>query len=601
MDVDEMAQKVGLERANFPHFFQPPPLPDGSATLSPIPHKPVEVISTGTAEVRTMGEVISPLTDVVMGNSAKHSRVSTSHQTLIVSGPPSPRIAEQEKTFSEWAERNNKRPLEGIGDVRQDKKSASSSSGPPIFQPVISGEQKISDAEFFVRQMGLENQELGKLLADENLAAQMAAQDYLQKSIRSEEQRQADLQQFRQMAEGLARAYHEQSEANRAQGMQANRELREEMRCYTRQYVQDEETTRSQVQNLSEAAVYWRAESEQEGRVAARHSEHSKEVAQRCTTAEQALRQSIVPNIPQNQAEIRGVISRVEQEAIQHVRANEQRTELQLEQSSQQARLLNEEIYAKNLGIHLATQRGDKAEADVARGEQLLAQEKVLVLRARHEKSETHAIAVQAQSKYVQTLHAMDSLQTEYGEALQSFQDEQVMYHEAYDQCYEENRLYVETYELWQNLRCTLPASPVQPQLPVQPPGLPASTRSFGGTNLPETRAPGRYEEQGAKIKEADKLHAPPYPTITNIASWQSNLTQALVQTSGFRVVETIIEWITKVWTKGAKFEDFSSSGGPEFVTLDVKLSTAMQLIVSHGGQDAKELKDLINRKWTNA
>ncbi len=105
----------------------------------------------------------------------------------------------------------------------------------------------------------------------------------------------------------------------------------------------------------------------------------------------------------------------------------------------------------------------------------------------------------------------------------------------------------------------------------------------------------------GYKIKEADKLHAPAYPTITNLASWQSNLTQQLVQTSGVREVETIIQWITSVWTKGAKFEDFATSGGPEFVTLDVKLSTAMQLIISHGGQDAKELKDLINRKMDEA
>ncbi len=105
-----------------------------------------------------------------------------------------------------------------------------------------------------------------------------------------------------------------------------------------------------------------------------------------------------------------------------------------------------------------------------------------------------------------------------------------------------------------------------------------------------------RYEEMALKIKEADKLTAPAYPTITNLQSWQSNLTQALVQTSGVREVERVIYWITSVWAKDAKFEDFATSGGSEFVTLDVKLSTAMQLIISHGGQDAKDLKDLINR-----
>ena len=87
MDVEEIAQKIGRERAGFPHFFQPPSLPD-SAIMSPIPHEPVEVISIGAAEVRTTGEVISPLADVVMGNSCRHSRVGTPHSSLMVSGPP---------------------------------------------------------------------------------------------------------------------------------------------------------------------------------------------------------------------------------------------------------------------------------------------------------------------------------------------------------------------------------------------------------------------------------------------------------------------------------------------------------------------------------
>ena len=117
----------------------------------------------------------------------------------------------------------------------------------------------------------------------------------------------------------------------------------------------------------TDAASYWRAESEQEARVATRNSEQSNEAMQRCMAAEHALRQNVQPNLPQNQVELRGFIDRIEQEAMQHVQATELRTENLLEQSSKQARLLNEEIYARNVGIHMATQRGDKAEAEVAR------------------------------------------------------------------------------------------------------------------------------------------------------------------------------------------------------------------------------------------
>ena len=181
-----------------------------------------------------MGEVISPLADVVMGSSSRHSRASTPHQSLRVSGPPSPRATDQQKTFSEWAERNTtKRPLEGAGGETQDKKAASSSSRPPIFQSVISGEQKVADASFFVKQMSQGHEALGKLLAEETRVAQMAAQDHLQKSNISEEHRQAEFQKFKQMADGLARANQEHSESkcrqvlsDRENGMKVNREAK---------------------------------------------------------------------------------------------------------------------------------------------------------------------------------------------------------------------------------------------------------------------------------------------------------------------------------------------------------------------------------------
>ncbi len=119
----------------------------------------------------------------------------------------------------------------------------------------------------------------------------------------------------------------------------------------------------------------------------------------------------------------------------------------------------------------------------------------------------------------------------------------------------------------------------------VLPPGLPAgeATRpSASNATAQAANADTKYEEVALKTKEADKLTAPAYPTITNLMGWQSNLGVALVQASGVRNVEKVIFWISSVWAKGSKFEDFAESGGAEFVTLDIKLSMAMTSTIAH-------------------
>ena len=128
------------------------------------------------------------------------------------------------------------------------------------------------------------------------------------------------------MADGLARAYQEHSESNCRQvindlqeGLRINQELRGEMGVYTQRYEQSEAKAVTQIQTLREAAVYWRAESDQEARVAARNSEQSQEASRRCLVAEQTLRQKVVPNLPQTQIDLHNVIHRIEQEAMQHV------------------------------------------------------------------------------------------------------------------------------------------------------------------------------------------------------------------------------------------------------------------------------------------
>ena len=68
----------------------------------------------------------------------------------------------------------------------------------------------------------------------------MAAESYLQRSSLSDELRCAELQQFRQSAQGLAQAYQTQTDANcqqvvqdRERGLQVNLQLRSELVSYS--------------------------------------------------------------------------------------------------------------------------------------------------------------------------------------------------------------------------------------------------------------------------------------------------------------------------------------------------------------------------------
>jgi hypothetical protein len=421
MEVDEKA------RLSFPHSYSPPPLPDGMPALSPIPFRTAEVLSADAAKV--MVEMFSTTADVVMGQSAKLSRAGTPHKSLMVHGPPSPRAAEYEKTSSAWADRNTtKRQLDDTGDDHRDKKAASSSSGIPIFQSPTSGDQKIAegnqriaDAQYFVRSISRANSELGEKLAEENAAAQMAAQNYLQKSHASSEQREMDLQYFRQATEGLARSYQNQTDENVQQVVQdqdrrtkAHQQLQEELGCYHRQHLQDE----SQMQRMYESVNQWKAESEQEGRIAARFEEHAQGAAQKCAVAENSLRQYSEKE-PQSNADLRRTIHNIEHEAMAYVQDLKQKSEMQVDRSEKQAKLMHEEAYTKSIGLRLATQRGDRAEAECEKNVRLLAQEKSILDQLKLESSargtfatKTHEDYVQAQKNYVEALRLVDDLKT---------------------------------------------------------------------------------------------------------------------------------------------------------------------------------------------
>jgi hypothetical protein len=349
---------------------------------------------------------------------------------------------------------------------------------------------------------------------------------------------------------------------------------------YSQKYDRLEANADLQFRRLNDTVLHWHLESEHEAQVAIRNSDYAKDEMRRCSAAEYALRQ---PH--HSQAELRVAIDKVEQEALNHVRFNEQNAALQLSNSEKYTRLLKEEIFAKDMGMQMAKQKSDTVETELARVSLMLAHGEAEVQQLKTGSSDNNTVTQKAQRDLVQSLSELQDVRAKYDTALSDCQEAMVECESYSDYGFEENRLYIEHYNLWQTLLCsTQPPSAL-------PPGLPAAAAGSAPTPLVAPTRESRYDDPVLKIKEADKLHAPAFPTITNLASWQSNLTQALVQTSGVRDVETIIAWISAVWAAGSKIEDFADSGGEAYVTLDVKLSIALQQIITHNGPDAKELK----------
>ncbi len=63
-----------------------------------------------------------------------------------------------------------------------------------------------------------------------------------------------------------------------------------------------------------------------------------------------------------------------------------------------------------------------------------------------------------------------------------------------------------------------------------------------------------------------------------------------------------VVNWLLKVWsTNSYSVEDLADFDSLSYVTLGLKLAVALQLMITHGGNPAKELEDQINRNMEEA
>ncbi len=592
-----------------------PSLPDGSIPSrfgTPDHHNtsasfPPKVGVSSAFAAGALEDVISSSADVLMGNTGKTGSQSP-HSSLMVNGPVQHPIAMQ------WAERNTKRSLEGSTEESLDKKSSSSSHVPVPFRP--SPGQQMSDAAFFVSRMSQQNEDLDRRLKEESRSAENAAAEYLQHSNLSNELRSAEMQKFRQCELGLAAEYQRHTEVNclqvdqdRERGSKINAALRSELVEATQQWTQLEANAVTHCQHLSDKVSHWHSESQKESYVAKCRSEQTIDANMRCDAAEAALRQRQVPNVHYGQAEVQDAVAKVakvEQDALQYVQQYEQQAATRLATSVQQyeqqaaTRLATSEHYSQTLfnelsvsaiDIQTAKYRSDQVDAELVRVNSRLAHSQAEVHHSQTGSAQSHASRSKAQSDLDQIVKELEALKEKY-ETMCLLEGEEATESERNSEYgYLENHLYIQTYGKWQQ------ALSAPRLLTSDPPGLPPAAATHASSPAAAATSRESREESSLKVKEADKVNCPSFPTITNLASWQSSLSQALVQTSGVRDVRIIMEWISAVWAPGAKIDHFADSGGEAFVTLDVKLSVSLQHIISHGGQDARELKDAVNRK----
>ena len=92
----------------------------------------------------------------------------------------------------------------------------------------------------------------------------------------------------------------------------------------------------------------------------------------------------------------------------------------------------------------------------------------------------------------------------------------------------------------------------------------------------------GMDDMSNYKFQEAEKVVIPSYPLITALVAWQTALVGAVAVASGNPNYKLVTMWLSQCWAGGHACAFLGDSGGKSFVMLDMKLSTAMQVMISN-------------------
>jgi hypothetical protein len=289
-----------------------------------------------------------------------------------------------------------------------------------------------------------------------------------------------------------------------------------------------------------------------------------------------------------------------------YVAESDAKTESTAAQSAKSAALYREEIFARDTGINYAKAKIQGLEAEMQQASLVIQQQTVSSeITVQHLHLATEATE-NMRLAHVEGLQLAQTCSAEFAEAHSNYEQECAMYLQSHaDHCetYDEHRSHMNS--------CTNGALGQPPGLPGPIPGPAAAATPHAEAQRARESSRDRQRQSEdfntqwhsliPKTKEAEKVHVPPFPTIISLSAWKTALTHGVVQASGNRDTGRVVAWIKIVWAPGKTIEDFASSGGDEFVTLDNKLTVSLQMSVQNGGTDARELKDIINRRMEDA
>ena len=101
--------------------------------------------------------------------------------------------------------------------------------------------------------------------------------------------------------------------------------------------------------------------------------------------------------------------------------------------------------------------------------------------------------------------------------------------------------------------------------------------RSYGhGHNDPN-------EAEAQKVRQADKVDVPPFPQITKLVAWKTNLQRNLIIASGSPDFQKFSKWVSEAWDGTKTYEDLDDPGGNEFAVLALKANTGNGQHVEQG------------------
>ena len=90
----------------------------------------------------------------------------------------------------------------------------------------------------------------------------------------------------------------------------------------------------------------------------------------------------------------------------------------------------------------------------------------------------------------------------------------------------------------------------------------------------------GRTTNETRRFKEHDTVKVPKFPALPNLSAWKLQVSKNLVAAGG-RIGQHEIAWRAEASKEASNFDSLEDSGEDRFVSLDLKLSISLSVMLS--------------------